>query len=216
VNAGLLALERLSQTDQTGSRSCRLVVGIVSDTKDPQGIGRVKVTIPHENNFVPPWARVAAPMAGNDRGCYFPMQANDEVLVAIVGGDARHVTCEAYVLGVMWNGKDKPPVDNSQGENDVCVIKSRGGDEIRISDAEGDKSIQIVCGDNSIRIDKESNTVTITSAGDITLSAKNGKITLDAKTVHATATGEAKLQGDTADVSGNNGLKLHGSSVDIN
>jgi uncharacterized protein involved in type VI secretion and phage assembly len=216
VSIGTLDLEKLSQRGQAGMGSCRLVVGIVSDTKDSQGMGRVKVTIPEYKQFGAPWARVAAPMAGNDRGCYFPVQAEDQVLVALVS-NARDITCEAFVLGVLWNGKHRPPADNRQGESDVCVIKDRSGNQIRLSDAEGDKSIEIISGENSIRIDKENNSLTILSnTGDIVISAPNGTIVLDAKTLVAAATDKATLEGGTTDVSGANGLKLHGQTVDIN
>ncbi|MHC5732095.1 MAG: phage baseplate assembly protein V, partial [Nostoc sp.] len=88
------------------------LVGIVTDNKDPQGWGRVKVKFPtltedHASN----WARVVAPGAANGRGFDCLPEVNDEVLVGFEHGDIHR----PYVLGGVWNGKDAPPekVDDS-------------------------------------------------------------------------------------------------------
>ena len=52
---------------------------------------------------------------------YFLPEVGDEVLVAFERGDLRF----PYVLGSLWNGKDKPPSTNDDGKNDVRMIHSR-------------------------------------------------------------------------------------------
>ena len=108
-----------------------VVIGLVTNNQDPEGMGRVKVTFPwlssdDESN----WARVAAPMAGNNRGTYFLPEVGDEVLVAFDHGDVRL----PYVLGALWNGQDAPPRDNSDGKNTERVIRSRAGHELVFND----------------------------------------------------------------------------------
>src|SRR5262245_26653926 len=76
---------------------------VISNT-DLTRQGRVQVRIPWLPG-VEPWVRVAVPMAGQQRGMYFIPQQDDEVLVAFGDADFR----DAYVVGSLWNGEDKPP-----------------------------------------------------------------------------------------------------------
>ena len=63
-------------------------------------------------------------MAGDDRGTFFMPDVGDEVLVAFLAGDPQH----PFVVGALWNGKDKPPVSmDGAGKNDIRVICSRNG-----------------------------------------------------------------------------------------
>ena len=54
------------------------------------------------------------PMAGKERGLVLIPEVGDEVLVAFEREDLRF----PYVLGALWNGKDKPPLANDDGKND--------------------------------------------------------------------------------------------------
>src|SRR6185295_11928909 len=111
-----------------------VVVGVVTNNQDPDGMGRVKVKFPWlSDQDESHWARVAAPMAGKERGFYFLPEVEDEVLVAFEHGDARF----PYVLGALWNGKEGPPAKNDDGKNNIRVIKSRSGHIIRLTDEDG-------------------------------------------------------------------------------
>ncbi|MEQ9625729.1 VgrG-related protein [Coleofasciculus chthonoplastes] len=83
-----------------------LLVGIVTNNKDPENMGRVRVKFPtlteeHESN----WARVVGHGIGNNRGNDCLPEVNDEVVVGFEHGDIHR----PYILGGVWNGKDKPP-----------------------------------------------------------------------------------------------------------
>src|ERR1700750_1699162 len=83
-----------------------VVIGIVTNNQDPDGMHRVKVRFPWLNlDDESHWARVATPMAGDKRGAYFLPEPDDEVLVAFEHGSLEH----PYVIGSLWNGKDKAP-----------------------------------------------------------------------------------------------------------
>src|SRR5438552_656128 len=163
----------LLDTDHQRGAANRLygvMVGVVTNNQDPEGLGRVKVRFPwFSNEDESNWARVAAPMAGKERGFYFLPEVEDEVLVAFEHGDVRF----PYVVGSLWNGKDAPPASNGDGKNNVRVIKSRSGHVVRLTDEDGKEMIEIVdkSAKNSIRIDTSKNTITITSDKDIVLSA---------------------------------------------
>ncbi len=197
-------------------RIAGVVVAVVTNTQDPEKLGRVKVRFPWLSDADEShWARVAAPMAGQGRGVYFPPEVDDEVLVAFEQGDVRF----PYVLGGLWNGKDAPPDPNEGGENNVRVIKSRSGHLIRLTDQDGKEKIEIVdkTGKNSIVFDAAANTVTVASDKDITLSAPNGAIKLDAKSVEIKSSAEAKLEsGAGLDVKATGAMNLKGSAINLN
>src|SRR5215475_3124836 len=140
----------LTPSGQT-DRFYGVVVGVVTNNQDPENLHRVKVRFPwldldHESH----WARVVATMAGNGRGAYFLPEVDDEVLVAFEHGSLEH----PYVLGSLWNGKDKPHENNSDGKNDNRTIKSRSGHVFRLRDSDNDARIEIIdkTGSNKIVI----------------------------------------------------------------
>src|SRR5262245_10644139 len=83
-----------------------VAVGVVTQNRDPESLGRVKVKFPwRENPDESHWARIAAPMAGVNRGTWFLPEVGDEVLVAFEAQNVEH----PYLLGALWNGQDNPP-----------------------------------------------------------------------------------------------------------
>lgn len=179
----LLARDTGGSSDR---RIAGVVAGIVTNNRDPDGMGRVKVKFPwREESDESHWARVAAPMAGKERGAFFLPEVGDEVLVAFEHGDIHH----PYVLGALWNGVDGPPEINADGKNNIRKIKSRSGHEIilcddaekggekmeihtaaghkiLLDDTRGGEKIEVVdkTGKNAIRIDSVQNSMTIESA----------------------------------------------------
>lgn len=193
-----------------------VVIGIVTDNKDPGGLGRVKASLPWlADDAETDWARVVTPMAGARRGMYFLPEAGDEVLVAFEHGDPA----APYVLGSLWNGKDVPPESNGSGKNDVRVIRSRNGNVIRLSDAKGDEKIEITdaSAKNTIVISTKDNSITITAASDITIKSGSGKLTLSGKGVEITSAGAVKIEASQGmDLKSRGRLTIKGATVDIN
>jgi uncharacterized protein involved in type VI secretion and phage assembly len=193
-----------------------VVVGVVTNNEDPDKMGRVKVKFPWlSGEDESHWARVAAPMAGKERGIYFLPEVDDEVLVAFDNGDMHF----PYVLGSLWNGQDAPPAANDDGKNNVRLIKSRSGHVIRLTDEDGKEKIEVVdkTGKNSIVFDTASNTITITADKDITLAATQGTITLDAQNVLLKSSADTKVEaGAGVEVKASAQMKLQGATIDLN
>jgi uncharacterized protein involved in type VI secretion and phage assembly len=204
---------------ERGGRAGRIfgtAVGVVTNNNDPDGMGRVKVKFPwlsaDDESY---WARVAAPMAGTGRGIYFLPEVDDEVLVAFEHGDIRF----PYILGALWNGVDQPPVTNSDGKNNIRIIKSRSGHIVRLNDEDGKETIDVIdkSGKNSIVIDTAKNTISITTDKDITLSAPQGTIKLDAQKIEMKSSAETKIEaGAGMDVKASATLNVKGATVNIN
>lgn len=182
------------QTSQQArdNRIWGVVIGLVTNNQDPEGMGRVRVTFPWRGEGDESyWARIATLMAGNDRGTFFLPEVDDEVLVAFDHGDINN----PYVLGALWNGEDAPPETNSDGQNNIRQIKSRSGHEIifddtqaqekveintkaghriTLDDSSGQEKIEIVdkAGSNSIKIDSVANSINIESAMQLKIKAQ--------------------------------------------
>jgi len=170
-------LSYLQDGNEGSDRFYGVTVGIVTNNKDEEGLGRVKVKFPWlsetDESY---WARVLTPMAGKQRGLYFLPEVDDEVLVAFDRGDIS----SPYILGGLWNGQDKPPESNTDGKNNLRVIKSRSGHQIILDDTENAEKITICdkTGKNQIVIDSKNNAISIEGEKDISIKAK-GKISLE-------------------------------------
>ncbi|NJO78513.1 MAG: VgrG-related protein [Cyanobacteria bacterium RM1_2_2] len=188
-----------------------LMVGIVTNNKDPKGWGRVKVRLPtltedHESN----WARIVALGAGQTRGFDWLPEVEDEVLVGFEHGDIHR----PYVIGGVWNGKDNPPENINQsvqgGKVRLRTIKTRTGHMIQFADEaqsaanegiliqtasghkiqlnDSDRSIKITTsGGQSLSLDDQGQSITIQSALNLTLDAQ-ATIVLKAPTIQMIGT----------------------------
>lgn len=108
------------------------LVGIVTDNKDPNKWGRVKVKFPTlTEDHASYWARVVGTGAGPNRGFDCLPEINDEVLVAFEHGDIHR----PYVIGGVWNGTDAPPerVEDSVvgGKVRLRTVKTRTGHQLQ-------------------------------------------------------------------------------------
>lgn len=163
---------------------------LVRDVRDPDRLGRVKVSLPWSPDgggaAYEAWARVATLLGGSDRGTWFIPDPNDEVLVVFVGGDPRH----PVVVGGMWNGRDAPPARmDDAGENRLKRLKTRNGLQLTMHDDDGREAVELETpggqkltlkdGPGTIELqDSSGNRVTLESSG-ITVNAA-GKVTVSA------------------------------------
>lgn len=212
-------LELLKDEDEEFDKARKIdgvVIAKVTNNKDPDKLGRVKVTFPwmsDQNESY--WARIATLMAGNDRGSFFLPEVEDEVLVAFEHGDLHY----PYVLGALWNGVDTPPETNSDGKNNIRLIKSRSGHKIILDDTDGSEKIEIIdkAEKNIITIDSKNDTITITSGKDIEIKAPQGKISLDCKELKIKSSTNSKIEaGANMDVKASSQMTLKAGMVMIN
>jgi uncharacterized protein involved in type VI secretion and phage assembly len=172
-----------------------VAVGVVTQNRDPESLGRVKVKFPwRENPDESHWARIATPMAGVNRGTWFLPEVGDEVLVGFEAENVEH----PYLLGALWNGQDNPPETNQDGQNNIRKIRSRsgheiifnddsqtkkekievhtnGGHKIVLDDSLGSEKIEVKdkAGTNFIVIDSVQNSLTIESGLSLTIKSTN-------------------------------------------
>lgn len=180
-----------------GGRLYGLYPALVSDVRDPDNQGRVKVTLPWAPDTggarYEAWARLATLMAGDNRGSWFIPDVDDEVLVGFEAGDPRR----PYVVGALWNGGDRPPdTMDGAGRNARKVLRSRNGVKITLDDTDGQETLTLETpagqtvtlkdGPSSIEArDANGNTVTLEASG-ITITS-SAKVTVNASTAEISA-----------------------------
>ncbi len=192
-----------------------VVVGIVTNNSDPDGLGRVKVKFPTlPGNEESNWARLVTPMAGAGRGFEFIPEVNDEVLVTFEHGD----TSRPFVLGALWNGKDNPPeksdqVISSTGKVEKRIIRSRSGHTIMFDDSDNGSKISIIdkTEKNLIEIDSQNNSMTIKADGDIQIEAK-GKVKIKGDSIEIEAANKTKIKSSDFETEASGSAKVKGGS----
>ena len=134
-------LQKAHETASTGdAKMFGVEVALVTNVKDDQKLGRVKVCFPRlPGNPESDWVRVAQPAGGAGRGFYWIPHVNDEVLIAFERGEAHR----PYVVGSLWNGKDKPMKNAYQDENTTVMIQTKSGHQIILDDKKDAEKIII-------------------------------------------------------------------------
>jgi phage protein D len=188
-----------------------LVIGQVSDAKDPQSQGRVKLAFPWlSDDYVSDWARSVQAGAGKDRGAMIVPEVGDEVLVGFEQGDVRR----PYVLGGLYNGVDTPKtggidvIDSGSGAVNRRSMISRRGHRIDLLDQDGStEGVSIESSDEKLKVvlDAVGTSVTVHSDGSVTIEGKNG-VVVDA------GSGKLDLKGSQISITAQSGVTLDGGS----
>jgi uncharacterized protein involved in type VI secretion and phage assembly len=197
-----------------------LVIGIVTNSQDPESFGRVRVKYPALGDDIEGnWARIALPGAGKEAGMAFVPMVGDEVVVGFEQGDTRR----PVVLGFLHNSVD-PPHREMAGESGggSLVIYGRKDAEINLEkqfviDAKDTMRITIERGDegpgeyklearDQIEV-KAGTKILIDGTGEVTIKSSAG-ITVD-------ASGPLKLSGATVDISASGPVNVKGSLINL-
>jgi len=147
-----------------------VVLGLVTQNEDPNGLGRVRVKYPALGDETEGWwARIASPSAGKERGLLMMPVVGEEVLVAFEHDDVRR----PYVIGSLWNGRDTPGP----------LVKTDGSFELM-----SDKFVNVTSKDTiTVKTDKDytletKQKVTETADQDVHYESKTAKLELKAGT----------------------------------
>jgi uncharacterized protein involved in type VI secretion and phage assembly len=199
-------------------------VAIVTNVKDEQKLGRVKVCFPRlPGKPESDWVRVVQPAAGSGRGFYWIPHVNDEVLIAFERGEAHR----PYVIGSLWNGKDKPIDKAYEDENTKIMIQTKSGHQIIMNDKSGEECIIIAdkSGKRTITFNvKDKKFLIEAGEGDIEIHAEK-KIILDCEDLEIKTKKTGKIDigstfdlniSDKANIKAGPQLNIKASRVNIN
>jgi uncharacterized protein involved in type VI secretion and phage assembly len=199
-----------------------VVIALVSDTDDPEKLGRVKLHFPWmSESYTTDWARVVQLGAGNLRGGMVLPEVNDEVLVAFEHGD----TSMPYVVGGLYNGVDKPPLTDDLIDATSGAVKQRGfvsKDDHRLvfRDTPAESTVTLATGgghaefltldqtNSKVSIHAETGEIEIKGGTAITIST-DGNLTRE-------ATGRLALRGSTVSIQGDGPVEVTGAPIKLN
>lgn len=205
-------------------RRTGLVNGTVTDTQDPDGLGRVKVRFPWlSDEYASDWARTAQ-SGGTGGGDAFIPEVGDEVLVGFEQGHLDH----PYVLAGLYNGQDKPSqgsggaaegaelVDPTSGAVNRRAFASRSGNQLELLDsANGPQGVRLSTGDGKLTIDldRKGTTVVVNSDGSVEIRAgKQVLITAGSGVAMDAGRGALELTGDSVKLTARTGIQVDGGT----
>ncbi|PYF99181.1 Uncharacterized conserved protein, implicated in type VI secretion and phage assembly [Georgenia satyanarayanai] len=204
----------------------KVTTALVTNVKDPDGMGRVKVKFPFADGYESWWARPVQLGAGADRGVSWLPEVNDEVLVAF-GGSFD----EPYVLGGLYNGKDRAGKgwnahvhsDGTvkrraltsrsgmvvefleDGQQDALTVSTNNGAQHLTLTQTGQKGVILVSqgplevtAEQDVTVTGKRNVSVTTSTGDLSLKAMNVTIEASAKLALKAAQLSAEAQASAA------------------
>jgi phage protein D len=203
-------------TRQTG-----LVIATVTDAKDPEQKGRVKLAFPWLSaDYESDWARTVQ-LGGVRGGGVFSPEVGDEVLVGFEQGYLDR----PYVIGGLYNGRDKPSkhqvplVDGTSGRVNRRSLVSRSGHRLELLDpVRGPQGVRLQTGDGKveIKLDQQDTSVVVRSDGTVEIkAARQINVTGRGVTIDA-GVGRLTLTGASVSVNGRSAVLINGAIVKIN
>ena len=205
-----------------------LAIGKVKENWDEKHPGMVKVEyfLGTNGKNVSAWVPVAVPYAGASHGSYFLPEIGSTVVLGFNMGDRNM----PIVLGCLWNDVNKLPTDTAAKDNPKKRIKTKGGNEILLSDEKKKETINVhTPGNLTIKLADEKQTITIADKDNknlLEIKAKDGhvrlaaasKITLECGGSAVTIDGKAKkltLSMNQIEIKGSQTVKINGQSTNI-
>jgi phage protein D len=191
-----------------------LVIGLVTNNRDPENLARVRVKYPTlDENSESAWARVVAVGAGPKGGGQLMLpQPDDEVLIGFENGNPDR----PYVIGALWNGKDKPnkelwePPGGKQARDGSYVLRSE-----KLIDMLAKGDINIKTPQGKMLVDVMDELTIVVGKAKIVLK-KDGTITIEGGNVTVNGQMGTTVKGAKVDVQGSGPVTVKGATVAIN
>ncbi|ASY35068.1 hypothetical protein STTU_4739 [Streptomyces sp. Tu6071] len=174
--------------DRQGLALPGVVNALVTDAQDPLKQGRVKLRFPWlDDAYVSDWTRVTQ-WGGVRGGSIFPLDVGDEVLVGFDRGALDH----PYVLGGLYNGKDKPtkvtdvPLhDGARQKAARHTLSDRTGNRLDLLSQRtgGKQGVRLTSGDGKlvVNLDRAQTEITVDSRGTVKIKGSKS-VSVDAGT----------------------------------
>ncbi len=185
-----------------------LVIGTVTNLKDEEKKGRVKVRYAGLNGEIEsPWARLLMPGAGKKRGMLLPPEVGDEVLLGFEHGDPRR----PLVLGGLYSAKNPAPtpsLDPGQKQVEFRTLTSRLGHVVEIADGQDPEHKHIrleLASGHKIRLGEDRFDITMASGKPLTIAAGSAKFDVD-------ASGNISIAGNNITIEAKQALTLKGQT----
>jgi uncharacterized protein involved in type VI secretion and phage assembly len=200
-----------------------IMIGLVTNNKDPDGMGRVRVKLPALSDVESFWAPVGMPSAGKERGVSMLPMPNDQVIVAFENGDPSY----PYVIGSLFSGKDLPGKEMALDDGSFTL---RSDHKANLHTKE-DMTVQVDKGKLDIKVDNGDLTETVKGQGGgytgdfagayklkatqaVTIESSQS-VTIKAPSITVEAQASLALKGAMIDVKASGIVNISGSMINI-
>ena len=153
-----------------------VTLGRVTDVDDPEGLGRVRVSLPALGDVDAGWLAVLCPGAGPDRGVVALPDRDDTVLVAM----PHSSPADAVVLGSLFGTNPPPDSGVDGGSVRRWSLRTAGGQSIVVDDVNRRVRVENA-GGSYVELDPE--TVRLHATTDLVIDAPGHALTIRAATV---------------------------------
>lgn len=179
---------------------------IVSDIKDPQNLGRIKLSLPWlSKDYVTDWARIIQLGAGKDVGLQMLPRPKEEVVVAFENGQLD----APVIIGSVF-GKSTGKIPNSQlvrnGKPLITALTTKAGHQLIFDDDNESSGITLQMKNGSacsvVMTDKGG--ITITTKGDRSVTIKSSQ------NVIVEAEKSAKVSANDVSIESKGPIKIQG------
>lgn len=196
-------------------------MAIVTDNKDPDNLGKVKVQMLwQKNGAATPWIRVLTPHSGmrngdkKNRGLFFTPEVGDYVIVGFTQNDPDR----PFVMGSIPHGKAIDTAKNT--ENHVKAIRTRSGSTIYFHDKENNKEQEIrietdVNNYISVLVNNQNGDIKIYSSKAIEVNSKESIIVQSGKTINVKSEKITVEASDSITMNANKKIEIKAAEVSI-
>ncbi len=153
--------------------------GVVTDIDDPEGLGRVRVSLPGFANVNTDWINVMSIGAGAGKGLMIQPDVNDGVLVLLAHEDPA----QAVVIGGLYGSHGTLDSGIESGAVKRYTLLTPGGQRVKLDDVSN--VIRLENHDGSF-VELSDSKVTIHAACDLLIEAPGQAIEIKGKTVDFT------------------------------
>jgi uncharacterized protein involved in type VI secretion and phage assembly len=158
------------------ARSSVAAPGVVTQIEDPEGLGRVRVSLPTYGNVETDWMGVLSAGAGTGKGFMTLPDIGDHVLVLFAHEDPG----QGIVLGGLYGAHEPPDVGIDGGAVRRYTLLTPGGQRIRLDD--GKQTIRLENSGGSY-CELSPQKVRVYSAVDLDIEAPGQRITIRGKNI---------------------------------
>jgi phage baseplate assembly protein gpV len=161
-----------------------VTLGTVTDVADPDGLGRVRLTLPAYGDLDAGWLGVLCPGAGRGKGLVALPDPDDTVLVVLPGGEPA----SGIVLGSLFGAVEPYDAGINDGRARRWTLHTAGGQSIVVDDVQ--RSLRLATEGGSW-LELTPDLATLHAATDLVISAPGRAMVVRARSVdflHAEST----------------------------